>query len=93
MEIERITPNPPTNIVDFIGFASSIMLCLRGEILMSIGDFPDSLSQAVLVWIMLGGRLGSECTACSQETSAGARAGSSEHRHGPGPQLHYSILL
>ena len=31
------TPNPPTNIVDFGGFDSSIILNLRGGILMSIG--------------------------------------------------------
>ena len=31
------TPNLPTNIVDFRGFDSSIMLCLRGGILRPIG--------------------------------------------------------
>ena len=39
------TANPPANIVDFEGFDSSIMLCLRGGTLMPIGNFPDSLSQ------------------------------------------------
>ena len=43
------THNIPTNLVDFGGFDSSIMLCLRGGILMSIGNFPESLSQAMLV--------------------------------------------
>ena len=52
------TPNLPTNIVDFGGFDSSIMLFLRGGILMSIGNFPESLSRAMLVGIMLVGRLG-----------------------------------
>ena len=52
------TPNLPANIVDFGGFDSSIMLFLRGGILMSIGDFPESLSQAMLVGTMLVGRLG-----------------------------------
>ena len=52
------TPNLPTNIVDFGGFDSSIMLCLRAGILMSIGDFPESLSQAMFVGIRLVGRLG-----------------------------------
>ena len=33
-------------------------LIIRGGILMSIGDFPESLSQAILVGIMLVGRLG-----------------------------------
>ena len=44
-----ITPNPPTNIVDFGGFDSSIILFLRGGIPRPIGDFPDNLSQAMLV--------------------------------------------
>ena len=52
------TPNPPTNIVGFRRFDSSMILILRGGILMSIGDFPESLSQAMLVGIMLVGRLG-----------------------------------
>ena len=52
------TPNLPTNIVDFGGFDSSIMLFLRGGILMSIGNFPESLTQAILVGVMLIGRLG-----------------------------------
>ena len=52
------TPNLPTNIVDFGGFDSSIILFSRGGILMSIGDFPESLSQAMLVGVMLVGRLG-----------------------------------
>ena len=43
------TANPPTNIVDFRGFDSSIILIWRGGILVSIGDFPEGLSQAVLV--------------------------------------------
>ena len=42
-------PNLPTNIVDFRGFDSGIILILRGGILMAIGDFPESLSQAMLV--------------------------------------------
>ena len=44
--------------VDFKGFDSSIILILSGGILMSTGDFPESLSQAILVGIMLVGRLG-----------------------------------
>ena len=52
------TPNLPTNIVDFRGFDSSIILIVRGGILMSIGDFPECLSQAMLVGTMLVGRLG-----------------------------------
>ena len=52
------TAHLPTNIVDLRGFDSSIMLFLRGGILMSIRNFPDNLSQAFLVGIMLVGRLG-----------------------------------
>ena len=52
------TPNLPTKIVDFRGFDSSIILIQRGGILMSIGHLPESLSQAMLVGIMLVGRLG-----------------------------------
>ena len=47
-----------TNIMDFRGFDSNIILILRGGMLMSVGDFPESLSQAILVGIMLVGRLG-----------------------------------
>ena len=43
------TPNLPTHIVDFGGFDSSIMLILRGGIPRPIGDFPESLSRAMLV--------------------------------------------
>ena len=42
----------------FRGVDSSIILVWRGEILMSTGDFPESLSQAMLVGTMLVGRLG-----------------------------------
>ena len=52
------TPNLPTNIVDSRGFDSSIILIQRGGILMSIGDSPESLSQAMSVGEMLVGRLG-----------------------------------
>ena len=47
-----------TKITDFRGFDSSIVLILRRGILMSIGIFPESLSQGVLVGIVLVGRLG-----------------------------------
>ena len=52
------TANLPTNIVDFRGFDSSVILIERGATLMSIGDFPEILSQAMLVGTMLVGRLG-----------------------------------
>ena len=56
--ISRSTANLRTKIVDFRGFASSRILILRGGILVSIGKFPESLSQAILVGIILVGRLG-----------------------------------
>ena len=54
--IHTHTANSPTNIVDFRGFDSSIMLHLRGGILMSMGNLPEVLSQAMLVGTMLVGR-------------------------------------
>ena len=44
-----ITANLLTNIVDFRGFDSSVILILRGGIPRPIGDFPGSLSQAIWV--------------------------------------------
>ena len=43
------TANLPTNIVDFRGFDSNIMLILRVGIPRPIGDFPESLTRAMLV--------------------------------------------
>ena len=43
------TANLRTKILDFRGFDSSRILFLRGGILMSIGDFPEVLSQQILV--------------------------------------------
>ena len=56
--IITIPPNLPTNIVDFRGFDSSMMSISRGGVYRPIGDFPESLSQAMLVGIMLVGRFG-----------------------------------
>ena len=53
-----LTPNLPTNIVDLRGLDSSIILIERGGIPRPIGHFPESLSQAMLVGVMLVGRLG-----------------------------------
>ena len=58
IESRVYTPNLPTNIVDFKGFDSSIILIWRGGIPRPIGNSPESLSQAMLVGIMLVGRLG-----------------------------------
>ena len=51
------TANLRTSMMDFRGFDSSIILILRDGILRPMGNFPESLSQAILVGIMLG-RLG-----------------------------------
>ena len=56
-------PNLPTKILDFRGFDSSTILILRGGIARPIGNFPESVSQAMLVGIMLVGRLGVVWTA------------------------------
>ena len=40
-------PNLTTNIVDFRGLDSDIILIIRGGITMSIGNFPESLSPAM----------------------------------------------
>ena len=58
IQLHIAMPNPPTNIVDFREFDSSIILFLRDGIPRPIGDFPESLSPAMLVGIMLVGRLG-----------------------------------
>ena len=52
------TANLLTKILDFRGFGSSRILIQRGGILMSIGNFPETLSQAILAGIILVGRLG-----------------------------------
>ena len=54
---EATTPNL-SNIVGFRGFDSSTISISRDGIPMSIGELPESLSQAMLVGIMLVGRLG-----------------------------------
>ena len=65
------TANLITKILDFIGFESSIILTLRGGILMSIGISPEVLSQGILAGMILAGRLGMQ--GCVQESdSSGA---------------------
>ena len=67
-----LTGNLRTKILDFRGFNSSIILISRGEIPISMGNLPESLSQAILVGIMLVGRLGAEhyeYMALAKETS------------------------
>ena len=52
------TVNLRTKIMGFRGFDSSIILILRGGIPRPMGNLPESLSQAILVGIILVGRLG-----------------------------------
>ena len=52
------TTNFCTKITDFRGFDSSIVLMLRGGIPRPIGKFPESFSQAILIGVILVGRLG-----------------------------------
>ena len=56
--VKRRTANLRIKILDFRGGDSNIIFSLRGGILMSIGNFPESLSQAILVGMILVGRLG-----------------------------------
>ena len=58
LHMHRCMANLRTNIMDFRGVDSSIILILRGGIPRPIGNFPEHLSQAILVGIMLVGRLG-----------------------------------
>ena len=51
------TTNLRTDIMYIRGFDLNIVLILRGGILMPIGDFLEGLSQAILVGVMLVGRL------------------------------------
>ena len=52
------TANLPNEVMDFRGFDASIVLIFRGGILLSIGNFPESLGQAILAGRFLLGRLG-----------------------------------
>ena len=71
-----------TYMMDFRGFDSSIILILRGGILVSIGDFPESLSQTILVGIMLvGRRLRSELIRWSDSHFNNPRFKQSQHIH------------
>ena len=56
--LSLFTASPCTTIMDFIGFYSSTILILRGGIPRRKGNFPESLSQAMLVGLILVGRLG-----------------------------------
>ena len=57
VRLPNYTANLRTSIMDFRGFDSSIILILRGGILMPIGNFPESLTQAMLADAMSVRRL------------------------------------
>ena len=63
----RDTANLP-KILHFRGFYSSIILILRAGIPRPMGNFPESLSQAILVGIIIVGRLGVQVAASFLET-------------------------
>ena len=54
----NITANLRTTSLDFRGFDSSVFLILRGGIPRPVGNLPESLRQAILVGIVLVGRVG-----------------------------------
>ena len=62
-------------IPEFSGFDSSIISILRGGILISIGNFPETSSQRILVGIILVGRLGMPKAAAWMRPGRGAREG------------------
>ena len=67
--------------MDFRGFDSSIILNLRGGIPRTIGNFPESLSHAILVGTMLVGRSGVQSTnSRGGEQSATRPKGRGSHR-------------
>ena len=51
------TANIRTKILEFRGFDSSRIVMLRGGIPRPLGNFPESLSQQILAWRFLVGRL------------------------------------
>ena len=71
---EGCPANLCTKILDFRGFDSSRVLILRGGVLMSIGDFPESLSQAILAGRFLVGRLGVALTGVGDSPAASVPA-------------------
>ena len=61
------TANLRTKILDFRRFDSSRILILRGGILRPIGNFLESLSQAIIVGVILVGRLGVMASASTRD--------------------------
>ena len=73
----RCTASLRTKIMDFRGFDSSGILISRGGIvLMSTGNFPESLSQRILAGTILVGGLGSlDCAAGTRSKRKGDDSG------------------
>ena len=65
------TANLCTKILDFRGFDSSIILISRGGILMSIGAFPEMLSQRILLGRLLSREIGRSTAQRRREVSSG----------------------
>ena len=76
-------PNFPTNIVDFRGFDSSLILIVRGGIPRPKGSFLESLSQAMLAGVMLVGRLG-VARVCGSRSRSPLQTSSHSRLAGPG---------
>ena len=62
-----ISANLRAKILDFRGFDSSMILNLSVGILMSKENSLEILSQQILVWIILVGRLGVVCAAALKQ--------------------------
>ena len=78
----KVTSNLRTKILDFTGVDSSRISMLRGGILMSMGNFPASLSQAILVGRFLVGRLGASHSVSAAAGAASPQATSSSATRG-----------
>ena len=78
-----VTPNLPTNIVGFGWFASSVILNVRGGIPRPIGNFLESLSRAILLGIMLVGRLCVWCHTYNCLIWSSESLSSMKHRSAP----------
>ena len=86
------TANLRTNVMDFRGFESSIILILRGDIPRPIGNFPQSLSQAMLVGIMLVGRSGVHALQSAGHVEVHARLRTEVDHHLTCNSLHVLLL-
>ena len=63
------TANLRTKLLGVRGFESSITLILRGGVPRPVGYFPESLTQAMSVGVMLVGRLGIGQDVCDMFTA------------------------